>query len=117
MGKKIYAEKIYGTFDPKEICDMKTDFSLENKKLILNIHLGIRNLLLKNENPMEFFKSKIEILKSCVIIGDEISSGVIPIEKFERKWRDETGKIYQFLASESEIFDRVWAGLPLRLKG
>ena len=117
MGKKNYAEKIYGVFNPKEICDLNTDFSLENKKLIINIHLGIRNLLLKNQNPFEFFESNIEFLKSCVIIGDEISNGVIPIEKFERKWRDETGIIYQFLASHADLVDRVWAGLAIRLKG
>ena len=32
-------------------------------------------------------------------------------------WADETGKIYQFLANEAEIVDRVFAGLAIRLKG
>ena len=49
--------------------------------------------------------------------GDEICGGVVPSDSFGRKWRDETGKLYQYLANESDIVDRVFAGLALRLKG
>ena len=117
MGKKIYAEKLYGKFN--NVYDLETQNIEDVKKsgLIINLHSGVKNLLLKNINALEFFETKIELLKQCVITGDEISGGIIPVEKFERQWRDETGKIYQFLASEAEIVDRVFAGLAIRLKG
>ncbi|MBR2207930.1 MAG: bifunctional adenosylcobinamide kinase/adenosylcobinamide-phosphate guanylyltransferase, partial [Synergistaceae bacterium] len=56
-------------------------------------------------------------LRNAILIGDEISSGVIPVSKFERQWRDETGRLYQFLADNADIVDRVFVGLALRLKG
>ena len=114
MGKKIYAEKLYGNFE--NIFDLEFD-EIKSSGLILNLHLGVKNLMLKNINALEYFKNKIVILRDSVIIGDEISSGVVPINEFERKWRDETGKIYQFLANEADIVDRVFAGLAIRLKG
>ena len=52
-----------------------------------------------------------------MITGDEVCGGVVPADSFSRKWRDETGKLYQYLAGEAEIVDRVFAGLALRLKG
>ncbi len=117
MGKRNYAERLYGEFSRDEICDCDSGIDFFGKKLLLNLHLGIRNLMLNGINAHEFFADNISSLRDCVIIGDEISSGVIPIEKFERDWRDETGKIYQFLSSEADIVDRVWAGLAIRLKG
>ena len=52
-----------------------------------------------------------------VLIGNEIGGGIVPMDPFERRWRDETGFLYQFLAREAETVDRVWAGIPVRMKG
>ena len=119
MGKRKYAQSIYGEFEESEILDLSNkDFDLNKEyKLILNLHYGVKELLRRKEKPSEYFMSRIKYLKDSVIIGDEIGSGVIPIDKFERLWRDETGKIYQFLANEADIVDRVFAGLAIRLKG
>ena len=117
MGKRAYAEKLYKNFD--FIYDLKTTDpeNIKNSGLITNLHCGVKNLLKKNINVIDFFSSKIEILKNSVLIGDEISGGVVPVDKFERLWRDETGKLYRFLAGRADIVDRIFAGLPLRLKG
>ena len=118
MGKRAYAESLYKNFDfiyDLESCE--PEIIEEGFNLILNLQAGTKNLLSRNINVLEFFESKLEILRDSILIGDEISSGVIPIEKFERQWRDETGRLYQFLAKEADTVDRIFAGLPLRLKG
>lgn len=117
MGKKDYAKKLYGDF--KIIYNLESDDpkKIVSTGLITNLHLGVKSLLQKNICALEFFTPRMEILRDCVIIGDEISSGVIPLDKFSRKWRDETGRLYQFLASEADTVDRIFAGLALRLKG
>ncbi len=117
MGKKIYAEKLYGKFDNVYDLSIQELENVKNSGLIINLHIGIKNLLMKNINAFDFFKARIKFLRQYVITGDEISGGIIPVDKFERQWRDETGKIYQFLANEAEIVDRVFAGLAIRLKG
>ena len=117
MGKRAYAEKIYKNFD--YVVDFENDApeDFTCPGLILNLQAGVRNLLSREINALEFFETRIEILRNSILIGDEISGGVIPIDKFERQWRDETGRLYKFLASEADIVDRIFAGLPLRLKG
>lgn len=117
MGKRAYAEKIYGSFaiiydmkrqDPKDII---------TPGLITNLHIGTKKLLYESISPRKFFMSRIELLRPSVIIGDEIGGGVVPVDAFARRWRDETGLLYQALARKAEIVDRVFAGLALRLKG
>lgn len=118
MGKKDYAFRLYGKFE--NIIDLEFD-DPENinsgLNLITNLQEGTKSLILKNINPLEYFTSKIEALRNCVITGDEICGGVIPVDSFERKWREHTGRLYQYLASESDIVDRIFAGLAIRLKG
>ena len=83
----------------------------------INLQDGVRTLLLRGADVRDFFGTRLERLAGRVLIGDEIGSGVVPVDPFERRWRDETGLLYQFLARESAIVDRVWAGLAVRLKG
>ena len=115
MGKRDYALKIYGGFD--SVQDLSENVDDIKPGLLTNIHGGAKSLLIRGINPTKFFANRINILRECVIIGDEICGGVVPVDSFMRKWRDETGKLYQYLAGESEIVDRIFAGLALRLKG
>ena len=116
MGKQDYAYKLYGSFE--RVYDLACEHpeAITSPGLIVNLHMGVKDLLVREIDVLEFFRERINILRACVIIGDEISGGVVPVDKFEREWRDVTGKLYQYLAEEAEIVDRVFAGLPLRLK-
>ncbi len=117
MGKREYAEKLYGSFDIIFDMEKQDPESITCTGLITNIHTGVKKLMQKNIDPYDFFMSRIDMLRQCVIIGDEIGGGIVPIDEFSRRWRDETGKLYQALAREADIVDRIFAGLALRLKG
>ena len=121
MGKRTRAEKIFGPFekiydleqiDPEELPVVPD----KKKSLVINLQAGVKKLLLKNLLPLKFFEERMEFLGVCVITGDEISSGVIPVDKFERQWRDETGRVYQFFSSRADSVERVFAGLAIKLK-
>ena len=115
MGKRAYALKLYGHFDYE--CDLENEDDITGSGLITNIHAGIKNMMMRGIDAHSFFMARIDLLRHSVITGDVISCGVIPIDEFSRKWRDETGKVYQELANEADIVDRIFAGLSLRLKG
>ena len=117
MGKRTYAVKLYGKFEHVYNLDEDSPESIKKPGLIINIDSGVKNLLSNGVNPSEFFISRLDILTQCVITGCEIGSGVVPIDAFSRQWRDETGKLYQILAEKADTVDRIFAGLPLRLKG
>ena len=52
----------------------------------------------------------------AVIIADDISCGVVPIEADIRLWREETGRALTALAACSDTVTRVFCGLPARIK-
>ena len=52
----------------------------------------------------------------AVVVSDEIGLGVVPLEPFERRWREETGRALCRLAAASERVERVCCGLGVRLK-
>ena len=117
MGKRAHAEARYGPF--RSLCDLSRDApeSAADAELVLNLQEGVRALLLRGTDVRAFFATRLARLRRSVLIGDEIGSGVVPMDPFERRWRDETGFLYQFLAREAETVDRVWAGIPVRMKG
>ena len=117
QGKLSYANKLYTNFPANYDLEHEHPDSIKAPALITNMHLGVRRLLTENISPCEFFMSRLEILKKSVIIGEEICGGIVPVDEFSRVWRDETGKLYQLLACEADIVDRIFAGLALRLKG
>lgn len=52
----------------------------------------------------------------AVVVSDEIGLGVVPLDPFERRWREETGRALCRLAAASERVERISCGLGLRLK-
>ena len=109
QGKRVYAEKLYGNFTG--VCDLEYS-DVITSGLLVNVHLGVKRGL-----RCEYFAQRIGILRECVILCTEICGGIVPLNEELRRWRDETGKVYQYLAGEAEIVDRIFAGLPFRLKG
>ena len=114
MGKRAYVMKNYSGIN--SICDLALE-ELKQADLITNIHEGVKNLMRREIDPVKYFLERFEIFQHSILIGDEIGSGIIPIEKFERQWRDTTGILYQELAARSETVIYIWSGLPLKLKG
>ena len=51
-----------------------------------------------------------------IIICDDISSGIVPLKKEDRIWREETGKCLQYLSKESSKVYRVFCGIPSVIK-
>lgn len=94
--------------------DGEIDFS---KKVICGLHKFTYNNTLKNKSSLEYIKENINLFKDKIIISDEISSGIVPLKKEDRMWREETGRCLQFLSKESSSVYRVFCGIPTIIKG
>ncbi|WP_240613573.1 bifunctional adenosylcobinamide kinase/adenosylcobinamide-phosphate guanylyltransferase [Pueribacillus theae] len=55
-------------------------------------------------------------IRQLIIIGNDLSKGIVPIEKEDRIWRDLTGWCYQDLTTRSDRVDLIWYGISKRLK-
>lgn len=54
---------------------------------------------------------------NIVVISDEIGSGIIPMEKSDRIWREETGRACCVIAGHSSTVVRMCCGIPTVIKG
>ncbi|CAH0344998.1 bifunctional adenosylcobinamide kinase/adenosylcobinamide-phosphate guanylyltransferase [Bacillus sp. CECT 9360] len=51
-----------------------------------------------------------------VIIGADITKGIVPLAQADRKWRDMTGWVYQDISSNADRVDVIWYGLNRQIK-
>ena len=103
-----------------DIGKLKIDEILNNKKpVIYNFNILIRELLKLYDD--ETVKEKIGIMfeqsKKAVIISNEIGYGIVPIDKFERRYREVTGRICCDVAKKSKEVHRVICGIGTIIKG
>lgn len=93
----------------------------ENKGdgVILNhFHLIVRDAMkqgqqadLEGKMDQVFFR-----YPDMTIVSDEIGNGIVPMDAFERSWREETGRALIRLAGKAETVVRVVAGIGQRIK-
>ena len=57
------------------------------------------------------------LLKKELILCAEVGSGVIPLERTDRIYRESVGRLCVRLAKEAEAVVRVVAGIPSVIKG
>jgi adenosylcobinamide kinase/adenosylcobinamide-phosphate guanylyltransferase len=55
-------------------------------------------------------------IRQLVVIGTDITKGIVPLEKENRVWRDLTGWAYQDIAAKSDRVDVIWYGLSKTMK-
>ena len=121
MGKLAYALTLYG--ENASVCDLaglsfeEMPVEMFKADIVVNLQAGVRSILERREPARVFFENALWRLTDKILIGDEVGAGIVPMDPFERLWRDETGFVYQTIAARADIVDRVWAGLPARLKG
>ena len=59
---------------------------------------------------------KEKISRNVIIIGTDITKGIVPVEKENRLWRDLTGWAYQETAAKSQKVDIIWYGINQTIK-
>lgn len=121
QGKTAYALSQYG--ENLKVCDLAEDILVKESMskmyeadVIKNVQEGARRMLVEDISPLGFFTENIDRLEQKILIGTEIGCGIVPLEKNDRIWRDETGRVYQLLAKKASKVERIWAGIPVTIK-
>ena len=105
------------------IINLKQEDSAKNI-IINNLHLVINELLAGGMNSEEVWQEiRKRMLKleehglNLVLISDEIGGGIVPMDGFDREWREVTGRILCRLAEQAQKVVRIVMGLPQIIKG
>lgn len=97
--------------------------SYESSIIVLEgIETWVKNLSISREKWREMIEDWLkweqeEPSRKVIIIGTDITKGIVPIEKEHRQWRDLTGWVYQDIATVSSQVDVIWYGISKTIKG
>lgn len=70
----------------------------------------------ENRSAVAFFRENSALWQDSILICQEITGGVVPMGADMRAWREETGRLCQYLASQAQQVSRIFCGLEQRLK-
>lgn len=105
----------YTKIDTAEINIIKSD-STNTIVIINHLHTFIKTSMQRGENPKESILDFITKYPDCILISDEIGNGIVPMDAFEREYREQTGRILIELAKEAEEVTRVICGIGQKIK-
>lgn len=102
-----------------ENADVNNISNVNDIVIINHLHLWVKDLLLEG---MEEAAVQSTILSwgaahpNTILICDELGNGIVPLEKMDRIWREQTGRLMIELAKQAERVERILCGLGQRLK-
>lgn len=99
------------------IFDGKLPEGQSSKKVIIHrFHVWVKECLQNGGSPEEEISAFLQKNEDCMIISDEIGNGIVPIDAFEREYRERTGRILVELAQKADEVVRVICGIGQKIK-
>lgn len=92
---------------------MHIDFS---KRCIAYVDRFALRCMREGIEPADVFMCNMDALKDTVIISNDVSCGVVPIDTRLRAWREACGRMNNYLARNADGVWRLFCGIPQKLK-
>lgn len=121
QGKMAFAEQLLeqqkkngktGSIFPQFHMWVKAHMELDaNDKINENVNSNEKNDKLEKE-----LREKLAQESDTIIVCNELGCGVVPMDAFDRAWRERTGRLTCALAAQAEAVYRVTCGIGTRIK-
>lgn len=111
QGKLDFAKESFGVTD-KDVhtCTAgEIDFS---KRCIYKIE----EFTYYHPDPIGYFQSHRKEWEDSILILQDMFCGVVPMGEENRRWRQNTGRLSQYLSKDAAQVSRIFCGLEQRLK-
>lgn len=102
-----------------ENADVNNIANVNDIVIINHLHLWVKDLLregMEEAAVQSTILSWVSTHPNTILICDELGNGIVPLEKMERIWREQTGRLMIELAKQAERVERILCGLGQRLK-
>lgn len=116
QGKLDYVLGKYGV-EMKQVWDGELPEESTNETVVFyHFHEWMKKEILKKKNPEETILNLLKRYTDIIFVSDEIGNGIVPIDAFEREYRERTGRILIELAKQAESVERVICGIGQKIK-
>ena len=88
----------------------------KNAGVLDHFHLLVQRWIQEGKIPTDEMEKILAENPDIIIITDEIGSGIVPLDKKEREWREVHGRICCQLAGQADAVFRVIAGIGQKIK-
>ncbi|MCL1912878.1 MAG: bifunctional adenosylcobinamide kinase/adenosylcobinamide-phosphate guanylyltransferase [Eubacteriaceae bacterium] len=116
QGKREFVQKQFGiNRHDMFVCSDKQGISYDNQA-IANFNDFVQWLLARGKDPVEYVQSNLHNFKDKIIIIEDITSGIVPLGKETRAYREYVGKVMQLFSRNADEVYRVFCGIGEKLK-
>lgn len=116
QGKLEYAKK-HWNFSDDDVFFCEENLTIDlSKKVICGLEKFVYACVCKGVETKDVLAEYDVPLDDKILIVDDISQGVVPIEPDRRAWRESVGRTLLWLGKESDEVHRVFCGLGQKLK-
>lgn len=81
-----------------------------------DFHLWFREKLAEGCDAETDAWEYLDMHPDCVVISDEVGNGIVPMDAFEREYRERLGRMLIEIAEKAERVERVICGIGQRIK-
>ena len=101
-------------------CQGKTTYAEEHFKteytIIDEYHLKVREQLKEGKDPLKEAEILLRENENCVIVSNDVGYGLVPIDPFERAYREAVGRVNCYLAGKAGQVIRIVCGIGTNIK-
>ena len=117
QGKLAYALNRFGLQESDVyFCSEEKTAMPQAKRVINGIDKWILALVRVNADVPSEITNFLKNRGDSIIICDDISCGVVPMDATSRKWRDAVGRAMAVVAQSSDEVVRLFCGIPSIIK-
>lgn len=118
QGKKAFAGQLTGISPEKAADGMTCEYDeIFQVPMIYHFHEYIKRRMQEGLPYKQLAEELIRKNPGIVIVTNELGYGVVPIEAFDRKYREDVSRLCCELAAASEQVWRVCCGIGTCIKG
>ena len=116
QGKLEFAKETFGITE-NDVFTCTVDSEIDwSKKVLYNLDQSFHRHVREGKESREVLKDHLDQLKDKILIVNDISQGIVPMERENRDWREMTGRAMLYISKEADEVYRVFCGLGSKIK-
>jgi adenosylcobinamide kinase/adenosylcobinamide-phosphate guanylyltransferase len=97
-------------------CESCRTESIYSAKILDNFQMLIKRILSEKKDMSKILEQLVHENPDVIIIVDEVGCGVVPVDSFERLYRETVGRVSCTLAGKAKEVHRVVCGIGTVIK-